>query len=32
LRATDMGDAEQSRSYRLDVKRRLIGPYKVYMT
>ncbi|NWQ90370.1 HAT1 acetyltransferase, partial [Burhinus bistriatus] len=28
LRATDMGDAEQSRSYRLDVKRRLIGPYK----
>uniref|UniRef100_A0A8C9LEB1 histone acetyltransferase n=1 Tax=Pavo cristatus TaxID=9049 RepID=A0A8C9LEB1_PAVCR len=30
LRATDMGDAEQSRSYRLDVKRRLIGPYKVY--
>ncbi|NWW37829.1 HAT1 acetyltransferase, partial [Panurus biarmicus] len=28
LRATNMGDAEQSRSYRLDVKRRLIGPYK----
>uniref|UniRef100_A0A8C0VTK5 Histone acetyltransferase type B catalytic subunit n=1 Tax=Cyanistes caeruleus TaxID=156563 RepID=A0A8C0VTK5_CYACU len=29
LRATNMGDAEQSRSYRLDVKRRLIGPYKL---
>uniref|UniRef100_A0A674JK49 Histone acetyltransferase type B catalytic subunit n=1 Tax=Terrapene triunguis TaxID=2587831 RepID=A0A674JK49_9SAUR len=28
LRATDMGDPEQSRGYRLDVKKRLIGPYK----
>ncbi|XP_020846623.1 histone acetyltransferase type B catalytic subunit [Phascolarctos cinereus] len=28
LRVTDMGDAEQSRGYRLDIKRRLIGPYK----
>uniref|UniRef100_A0A1W7RGU1 Histone acetyltransferase type B catalytic subunit n=1 Tax=Agkistrodon contortrix contortrix TaxID=8713 RepID=A0A1W7RGU1_AGKCO len=28
LHATDMSNAEQSRSYRLDVKRRLMGPYK----
>uniref|UniRef100_A0A8D0H634 Histone acetyltransferase type B catalytic subunit n=1 Tax=Sphenodon punctatus TaxID=8508 RepID=A0A8D0H634_SPHPU len=28
LRATEMGDAQQARSYRLDVKRRLMGPYK----
>ncbi|EMP38671.1 Histone acetyltransferase type B catalytic subunit [Chelonia mydas] len=28
LRATDMGDPEQSRGYRLDIKKRLIGPYK----
>ncbi|XP_060033699.1 histone acetyltransferase type B catalytic subunit isoform X2 [Erinaceus europaeus] len=28
LLATDMSDAEQYRSYRLDIKRRLISPYK----
>ena len=29
LLVTDMSDAEQYRSYRLDIKRRLISPYKV---
>ncbi|KAM4697531.1 histone acetyltransferase type B catalytic subunit isoform 2-T2 [Rhinophrynus dorsalis] len=28
LRATDMGDSEQSKAYRLDIKKRLVGPYK----
>lgn len=28
LLVTDMSDAEQYRSYRLDIKRRLISPYK----
>uniref|UniRef100_A0A8C9QNU4 Histone acetyltransferase type B catalytic subunit n=1 Tax=Scleropages formosus TaxID=113540 RepID=A0A8C9QNU4_SCLFO len=28
LRATDMSDEEKARSYRLEVKRRLFGPYK----
>ncbi|KAM3917514.1 histone acetyltransferase type B catalytic subunit [Leptodactylus fuscus] len=28
LRATDMSDPEKSRAYRLDVKKRLVGPYK----
>ncbi|XP_076026217.1 histone acetyltransferase type B catalytic subunit [Genypterus blacodes] len=28
LRATDMSNEEQSRQYRLEVKRRLFGPYK----
>ncbi|KAK2108819.1 histone acetyltransferase 1 [Saguinus oedipus] len=30
LLVTDMSDAEQYRSYRLDIKRRLISPYKYY--
>lgn len=29
LRATDMSDEEQAREYRLEVKKRLFGPYKV---
>ncbi|MFT7799535.1 histone acetyltransferase type B catalytic subunit [Arapaima gigas] len=28
LRATDMSDEEKARSYRLEIKRRLFGPYK----
>ncbi|XP_069839019.1 histone acetyltransferase type B catalytic subunit isoform X2 [Dendropsophus ebraccatus] len=28
LRATDMSDPEKSRAYRLEVKKRLVGPYK----
>nr|XP_033800318.1 histone acetyltransferase type B catalytic subunit isoform X5 [Geotrypetes seraphini] len=28
LRMTDMSDAEKARLYRLDIKRRLIGPFK----
>ncbi|MEE6489613.1 hypothetical protein FKM82_015627 [Ascaphus truei] len=28
LRATDMSDSEKSKAYRLDIKKRLIGPYK----
>ncbi|KAG9477318.1 hypothetical protein GDO78_002619 [Eleutherodactylus coqui] len=28
FRATDMADPEKSRSYRLEVKKRLVGPYK----
>ncbi|CAI9560508.1 unnamed protein product [Staurois parvus] len=28
LRATDMSDPEKSRAYRLDIKKRLVGPYK----
>lgn len=29
LRATDMSDEEQAREYRLEVKKRLFGPYRV---
>lgn len=32
LLVTDMSDAEQCRSYRLDIKRRLISPYKKKQT
>ncbi|MBN3300274.1 HAT1 acetyltransferase, partial [Amia calva] len=28
LKATDMSDLEKARTYRLEIKRRLIGPYK----
>ncbi|KAJ8282440.1 hypothetical protein COCON_G00049590 [Conger conger] len=28
LRVTDMGDEEKARAYRLEIKRRLFGPYK----
>ncbi|XP_053554409.1 histone acetyltransferase type B catalytic subunit isoform X2 [Bombina bombina] len=28
LRATDMSDSEKSRAYRLEIKKRLVGPYK----
>ncbi|XP_069081434.1 histone acetyltransferase type B catalytic subunit isoform X2 [Pleurodeles waltl] len=28
LRETDMSNAEKSRAYRLEIKRRLVGPYK----
>ncbi|KAM8934620.1 histone acetyltransferase type B catalytic subunit [Pelodytes ibericus] len=28
LRATDLSDAEKAREYRLEVKKRLVGPYK----
>ncbi|KAE8580936.1 hypothetical protein XENTR_v10024599 [Xenopus tropicalis] len=28
LRATDMSDSEKAKAYRLDVKKRLVGPYK----
>lgn len=29
LRVTDMSDEEQAKEYRLEVKRRLFGPYRV---
>lgn len=29
LRATDMSDEEKARAYRLEVKKRLFGPYRV---
>lgn len=29
LRVTDMSDEEQAKQYRLEVKRRLFGPYRV---
>lgn len=29
LRATDMSDEEKAREYRLEVKKRLFGPYRV---
>uniref|UniRef100_A0A8C5PRU9 Histone acetyltransferase type B catalytic subunit n=1 Tax=Leptobrachium leishanense TaxID=445787 RepID=A0A8C5PRU9_9ANUR len=28
LRATDLSDQEKARAYRLDIKKRLVGPYK----
>ncbi|XP_039613558.1 histone acetyltransferase type B catalytic subunit [Polypterus senegalus] len=28
LRATDMSDADHARAYRLEIKKRLVGPYK----
>ena len=29
LKATDMSDEEKAREYRLEVKKRLFGPYRV---
>lgn len=29
LRATDMSDEDKAREYRLEVKKRLFGPYRV---
>lgn len=32
LRATDMSDEEKAREYRLEVKKRLFGPYRVRLS